>query len=41
MLSRSRYWIKRITDFGIVYFYDDNLKYQAIHIDYYLRYCCD
>jgi len=25
----------------MVYFYDDNLKYQAMHIDYYLIYCCD
>mgnify|MGYP001328655281 CR=1 FL=1 len=37
---QSKYYILRITKWGIVHYIDDNLKLQTISIDNYLKYCC-
>lgn len=37
---KSKYKILRITEWGTVYYIDDDLKYCKMGIKDYLKYCC-
>lgn len=40
-MGKSKYFILRITEWGVVHYIDDNLKAQTIDYGDYVKYCCE
>lgn len=40
-MKKSKYLILKITEWGMVHYIDDNLKYQVLNYNDYIKYCCE
>lgn len=40
-MSKSKYFILKITEWGTVHFIDDCLQYHKMSMQDYIKYCCD